>query len=162
MMKSMQTTLAKMAVVMALAGFVGTISSASADAGEHPMGTDWEKLNWVTRGPLQIVALWGDPKVEASTFFVKLRPGQKGALHAHSEDYYGVTIQGTWLKTMGDEGVKKIVAGSYIMQPKKAWHIDHCAGPETCVFFINFLGPRDVYFPDGKNRVQGMSSSGKK
>ena len=148
MRKSLKSTLAKMAAVMALAGFVGTISSASVDAGEHAMGTDWEKLNWVTRGPLQVVALWGDPKVEESAFFVKLRPGQKGALHAHSEDYHGVTIQGTWLKTMGDEGVKKIVAGSYIMQPKKEWHIDHCAGPEFCVFFINFLGPRDVYFPD--------------
>jgi quercetin dioxygenase-like cupin family protein len=162
MMTSKKTTLAKMAAVMALTGFVGTIGSASVDAGEHAMGTDWGKLNWVTLGPLQVVPLWGDPKVEESAFFVKLRSGQKGRKHAHSKDYHGVTIQGTWLKTMGDESVKKIVAGSYIMQPKKAWHIDHCAGPEACIFFINFLGPRDVFFPVGASPGQGMPPSGNK
>ena len=147
-MKSMKSTLAKMAAVLALAGFVGTISSASVDAGEHAMGTDWEKLNWVTRGPLQVVALWGDPKVEESAFFVKLRPGQKGALHAHSEDYHGVTLQGIWLKTMSDNSVKMLPAGSHILQLKKDWHIDDCAGPEDCILLIHFEGPRDVIFPE--------------
>ena len=47
MMKSIKTTLAKKAAVLALAGFVGTIGSTPVDAGEHATGPDWEKQNWV-------------------------------------------------------------------------------------------------------------------
>lgn len=148
MMKSTKTTLAKMAVVMALAGFVGTISSASVDADEHVTGTDWEKLDWVQRGPVQIVMLWGDSEGE-SAFFLRKEPGEKGARHAHNEDYHGVTLQGTWLKTMSDDSVIMLPAGSHILQPKNEWHIDDCAGPENCIFLIHFEGPRDVIFPEG-------------
>ncbi len=139
MMKSKKTTLAKLATVIALAGFVSTNSSASA-------GTDWEKQNWVQRGPVQIVMLWGDSKGE-SAFLLKKKPGEKGTKHAHSEDYHGVTLQGIWLKTMGDDSVKMLPAGSHILQLKKDWHIDDCAGPEDCILLIHFEGPRDVIFP---------------
>ncbi len=135
-MKSKKTTSAKIAAVIALAGFVGTNSSASA-------GTDWEKQNWVQRGPVQIVMLWGDSKGE-SAFFLKIKAGKEGRKHAHNEDYHGETLQGTWLKTMGDDSVIMLPAGSHIMQPKKEWHIDACAGPEDCIFFIHFEGPRDI------------------
>ena len=143
MLKSLITTLPKIAAVMALAGLVGTTGSAQEDA----MGTDLEKLKWVERGPVLIVPLWGDDSGE-SAFLLRNKPGYAGAMHTHSEDYHGVTLQGTWLKTLADDSVIKVPVGSHIMQPKKEWHIDHCAGPEFCVFFINFLGPRDVYFPD--------------
>ena len=140
MMKSKKTTLAKIAAVMALAGFVGTNSSASA-------GTDWEKQNWVQRGPVKIVMLWGDSKGE-SAFLLKNSAGYKGRKHTHNEDYHGVTLQGTWLKTIADDSVKTVPVGSHIMQPKKEWHIDGCAGPQDCILFIHFEGPRDVIFPE--------------
>ncbi len=147
MMKSIKTALVKKAAVMALAGFVGTISSASVVAGEHATGMDWETQNWVKRGPVQIVMLWGDSKGE-SAFFLKIKAGKRGAKHAHNEDYHGETLQGTWLKTMGDDSVTMLPVGSHIMQPKKEWHIDGCAGPEDCILLIHFEGPRDVIFPE--------------
>jgi len=140
MMKSVISTQTKMAAVLALAGFVGTASSASA-------GTDLENLNWVERGPVKIVMLWGDSKGE-SAFLLKNSAGYKGRKHLHNEDYQGVTLQGTWLKTLADGSVIEVPVGSHIMQPKKEWHIDGCAGPEDCILFIHFEGPRDVMFPD--------------
>ena len=141
MMKSTIITLATIAAVMVLAGCVGTTSSGS-------VGTDWEKLDWVERGPVQIVMLWGDSDGE-SAFLLKNKPEERGTRHAHSEDYHGVTLQGTWLKTMSDDSVKMLPAGSHIMQPKNEWHIDNCAGPEECIFLIHFEGPRDIFFPEG-------------
>ena len=140
MMKSMISTLSQIAAVVALAGFFGTISSALA-------GTDLENLNWVQRGPVKIVMLWGDSKGE-SAFLLKNKPGYAGAMHAHSEDYHGVTLQGTWLKKFDDDSVKEIPLGSHILQANREWHHDGCAGPEDCILFIHFEGPRDVMFPD--------------
>ena len=140
MMKSMIPTQTKIAAVVALAGFVGTISSASA-------GTDLENLNWVQRGPVKIVMLWGDSKGE-SAFLLKNSAEYKGRKHLHNEDYHGVTLQGTWLKTLADDSVITVPVGSHIMQPKKEWHIDGCAGPEDCIFFIHFEGPRDIVFQE--------------
>ncbi len=141
MMRSTKTTLAKIAAVMALAGLVGTTSFAHEDA------TDLEKLNWVERGPVRIVPLWGGKSGE-SAFLLRNKPGYAGAMHTHSEDYHGVTLQGTWLKKMDDGSVKEIPVGSHILQAKKEWHHDGCAGPEDCILFIHFEGPRDVIFPE--------------
>lgn len=140
MKKLIITTLAKMAVVMALTGFAGMIGSAAA-------GTDWDKLNWVKRGPVKIVMLWGNSKGESAFLLQMTAPGAKGKKHTHSADYRGVTLQGIWSKTKGDGSVIKLPPGSYIFQPKKEWHIDECAGPEICILFIHFEGPRDVLFP---------------
>ena len=143
MKKSTKTTLAKMAAVMALAGLVGTTGSAQEDA----MGTDLEKLNWVERGPVRVVPLWGDDSGE-SAFLLRNKPGYAGAMHTHSEDYHGVTLQGTWLKKMDDDSVKEIPTGTHVLQVKSELHIDDCAGPEDCILFIHFEGPRDVFFPE--------------
>ena len=125
-----------------LVAFIGTMLSACKD---H--STDLERLDWVKRGPVEIVALWGSDSGE-SAFLLKNKPGYKGRKHNHSADYHGVTLQGVWLKTMGDGTVKKLPVGSHIMQAKKEWHIDGCAGPENCILFIHFEGPRDVIFPE--------------
>jgi len=143
MIKSTKKTLAKMAAVMALAGLVGTTGSAQEDA----MGTDLEKLNWVERGPVLVVPLWGDDSGE-SAFLLRNKPGYAGAMHTHSEDYHGVTLQGTWLKKLDDDSVTEIPLGSHILQAKREWHQDGCAGPEDCILFIHFEGPRDVFFPE--------------
>ncbi len=140
MKTSIISILARITVVMALAGFAGMISSASA-------GTDWDKLNWVKRGPIHIVMLWGSSKGESAFLLKMKRPGAKGKRHAHSVGYHGVTLQGTWSKTKSDGSVVKLPPGSHIFQPKNEFHIDECAGPETCILFIHFEGPRDVFFP---------------
>ena len=142
-------TVTKMVAVIALTGFISTIGSVSVNAGEHTMGTDWEKLNWVKRGPIEVVMLWGSSEGEESAFFLKIKAGKSpGKMHAHSEDYRGVTLQGTWLKTTANDSLKMYPAGSYLFQPKKEWHNDGCAGPENCILLIHFEGPRDVFFPN--------------
>ncbi len=140
MRKSMISTQTKMAAVLALAGFFGTMSTASA-------GTDLENLDWVERGPVKIVMLWGGPEGE-SAFLLKNSAGYKGREHLHNEDYQGVTLQGIWVKTLADDSVIEIPVGSHFMQPKEEWHIDGCAGPEDCILFIHFEGTRDIVFSE--------------
>lgn len=143
-MKSIQIILAKVAAVLAVTGFAGTISSASLAADGLMSSTDLEKLNWVDRGPVKIVNLWGGDDSGESAFLLKIGPDFKGGKHLHSEDYRGVTLQGTWAKTWADGKVEKFPVGSYLKQPKNKWHIDGCAGPEMCIFLIHFEGPRDI------------------
>ena len=142
-MKSTKTTLATLAAVVALAGFFGTNASAQ----EAGAGTDLENLDWVERGPIAIVRLWGDDSTE-SAFLLKQEPGYKNTFHAHSEDYHGVTLQGVWLKTIADGSVIEVPVGSHFLQTKEEMHIDACAGPDACVLLIHFDGPRDIIRPD--------------
>ncbi len=143
MMKSIKTTLSKTAAVIALAGLIGTISSTALAADKDMSGTDFDKLNWVERGPVKIVSLWGGKSGE-SAFLLKIGPDFKGGKHLHSEDYHGVTLQGTWLKTWADGKIEKFPVGSHLLQPKNKWHLDSCAGPEVCVFLVHFEGTRDI------------------
>lgn len=139
-MKSKKTILA-VATVALVAIIVMVVNGCKY--GKHGKHTSLQSLDWVKRGPVKIVPLWGGDSGE-SAFLLKNKPGFTGKRHTHSENYHGVTLQGVWLKTIGDGTVKELPVGSHIMQAKEKWHIDGCKGPEHCILFIHFEGTRDI------------------
>ena len=128
-------------VTVALVAIIAVVVNG-CKYGKH---ANLESLDWVKRGPVKIVALWGGDSGE-SAFLLKNKPGYTGKKHTHSADYHGVTLQGVWLKTMGDGTTKELPVGSHIMQKKDEMHIDGCKGPHNCILFIHFEGTRDITF----------------
>jgi quercetin dioxygenase-like cupin family protein len=85
--------------------------------------------------PIEIAVLWGDRNQGAYGMLVKLPPGFQVGSHAHTSDYYGMNIQGTWVHTMNGT-TQELPPGSYVMQPGGEFHDDACKGPEGCVLLI--------------------------
>jgi hypothetical protein len=49
--------------------------------------------------------------------------------HTHTRDYWGVAVQGTWVR--GND-----------------LHADSCEGPKPCINILDFDGARDMMFPE--------------
>jgi quercetin dioxygenase-like cupin family protein len=99
--------------------------------------TSADTLNWQKFGdsPLKVAKLWGDRDTGAYGMLFKLPPGFKAGVHAHTADYNGISLAGTWVHTMDGE-TKELPPGSYVMQPGGAFHDDSCKGPEECILLI--------------------------
>ena len=110
---------------------------------------DWRPLT--PEIPLQSVQLWGErsqPGERGYGMFLILPAGAEAGLHAHTSDYHGVNIQGTWVRTVEDDPVgKELPPGSYVFQPGGQFHNDRCAGPEDCVLFIHQHSMGDMLVP---------------
>ena len=128
-----------------------TAIPTSANAAGADVAVAADKLNWGPWGdsPAQIVVLWGDPSSGEFGALLKLPPGFTPGPHAHTEAYHGVNLQGTWVHIFGNDDVRSLPAGSYVMQPGKGFHNDACAGPEECIIFIHQHGPSDFIPPKG-------------
>ena len=77
---------------------------------------DWRPLT--PEIPLQSVQLWGErsqPGERGYGMFLILPAGAEAGLHAHTSDYHGINIQGTWVRTVEDDPVgKELPPGSYV------------------------------------------------
>jgi hypothetical protein len=78
---------------------------------------------------------------------LKLPAGGEAGLHAHTGDYHGVSVSGTWLHM--DEGGewKELPPGSYVMQPGKAFHNDSCKAGADCIVFVHQHKKGDFLLP---------------
>ena len=99
--------------------------------------------------PVDVVPLWGDRNAGGDYgMFLRLKAGQQAGMHAHSADYYGVNVKGTWVREIqGDPVRKELPQGSYVLQPGKQFHNDICKGPEDCVLLIHQHAKSDVIQP---------------
>ena len=129
------------ALALALAAVGGyAAGQASAAAPKPSTVVPFSDVKWVEYAPgvpLQVGALWGDRTKGAYGMFLKMPAGFEAGLHAHTADYHGVLISGTW--THSDEGqadAKELAPGSYVMQPGKAFHNDKCKAGADCVLLI--------------------------
>lgn len=122
------TLLVSVAGVSYIAGAIGASKGGmmSSDA------MTWEKFG---DSPLKVAKLWGDRDQGAYGMLFKLPAGFKAGPHAHTADYNGISLAGTWVHTMDGE-TKELPPGSYVMQPGGQYHDDSCKGPEECVLFI--------------------------
>ncbi len=104
--------------------------------------------------PVDVAPLWGDrTKGGDYGMFLRLRAGQEAGMHAHSADYHGVNVQGTWIRTIqGDPVLKELPPGSYVFQPAKQFHNDRCKGPEDCILLIHQHAVSDVIQPPAAAR----------
>ncbi len=129
--------------VLAIPAF--TALSTSAHAGDKDIAVAVDELNWVPFGdtPAQLAVLWGDLESDDWAMLLKLPPGFTPGPHSHTGDYHGVNLQGTWTHIFGDDDVRSLLPGSYVMQPGKELHNDACAGPDECLLFIHQHAPMD-------------------
>ncbi|MDP3748196.1 MAG: DUF4437 domain-containing protein [Phenylobacterium sp.] len=98
----------------------------------------------------QLTVLWGD-RDKDGTFgqLVKMPPGFDSGLHAHSGDYHGVLVSGTWahVDASGKGADVPLGPGSYVRQPGGEMHIDRCVSQEPCVLFTFQYARADVIWP---------------
>ncbi len=126
-------------VVAWVAGTIGVAGGALAqDQPAAAVNLSAEELNLA---PMQPVVVWGDrsqPGADGYGMFLVLPAGAEAGVHAHTGDYHGINVQGTWVRTVeGDPVEKELPPGSYVFQPGGQFHNDRCAGPDDCVLFIH-------------------------
>lgn len=116
-------------------------------AGQH-VSRSVDNLAWVNGGPgLDFALLWGDWTKDEHGMIVRIKAGHAAPKHSHTSDYHGVTIQGSWVHTYGENDDRTLAPGSYAFQSGKEDHGDRCAGPQDCLILIHQHGPRDFVVP---------------
>ncbi len=99
-----------------------------------------DKMEWQSMGPdspLKVLVLWGDPSKGEHGRLLKLPAGFVAPTHAHTGDYHGINLTGTWRHGFDEEASQDLPPGSYVFQPGKAMHNDACVGPEDCIIFLS-------------------------
>ena len=110
---------------------------------------DSANINWEESGVpgAQFGLLWGSTKGKDATWLVRIKPGAAFPIHAHNNDYWGLSLQGRWIH-IGPKGKElSVPKGSYAFQASGEWHADRCDGTEDCIILLDFDGIRDVFFP---------------
>lgn len=68
-------------------------------------------------------------------------------LHAHSGDFHGVLIKGTWLHEDASGNGTPVQPGSYVRQAGGEMHVDRCVSKEPCLLFLFQYARADVILP---------------
>lgn len=97
-----------------------------------------DQMEWKEIAPgIQRVILWGDRDTGAYAMLLKIAPGTVADPHAHTGDYHGVNVKGTWRHSFDTGEQRDLPPGSFILQPGMALHGDACVSTEECIFFIH-------------------------
>jgi hypothetical protein len=115
------------------------ISGPAASAGDGKM-TAADEMEWqemAPGSPLKIVMLWGDRSKGDYGMLLKMPAGFAAPVHAHTGDYYGMNVTGTWRHSFDGGEERALPPGSYVFQPGTGMHGDTCVGPEDCILFIH-------------------------
>ena len=138
-------------VVVCAAGAIGAATGEGSAQEQTPAAVNRsaDELNVTATQP---VIVWGDrsqPGEDGYGMFLILPAGSEVGMHAHTGDYHGINIRGTWVRTVeGDSVEKELPPGSYVFQPGGQFHNDACAGPDDCVLFIHQHTMGDLLLPD--------------
>jgi hypothetical protein len=98
--------------------------------------------------PQRITDLWGNRDRDGGFGeLVELPPGFRSPLHAHSGDFHGVLIKGTWVHEDADGKGVALEPGSYVRQAGGDMHVDRCVSKEPCLLFLFQYARADVIFP---------------
>ena len=95
----------------------------------------WQELR--PGSPVKMVILWGDRDKGEYAMLLKLPAGFVAPIHAHTGDYHGMNLTGTWRHSFDGTEERDLSPGSYLLQPGMGMHGDACVGPEDCVLFIH-------------------------
>jgi hypothetical protein len=132
------------------------LAAEPGDVSARSLSKPYAELQWrrQTPGlPIMISELWGDRDRDGGYGeLVQLPPGFDSGLHAHSGDFHGVLIQGTWVHVddSGKGADVPLAPGSYVRQPGGGMHIDRCVSKVPCVLFLFQYARADVLWPPGK------------
>ncbi len=143
----MKLTFKKIAQLF-IAAAIG-MASVNAVAGEQ-LSRSVDDLEWVNGGPgLDFALVWGDWTQDDYGMIVRIEAGVAAPRHAHTGDYHGVTIQGNWVHTYGEDDERTLTPGGYAFQAGGEVHGDRCEGTVDCLILIHQHGPRDFLLPNG-------------
>ncbi len=87
--------------------------------------------------PVKRTILWGDRSKGEYAQLLRIPAGFVAPIHAHSGDYHGVNLTGTWRHSFDGGEQRDLPPGSYVFQPGMGMHGDACVGPEDCILFIH-------------------------
>ena len=96
---------------------------------------EWQEL--APNSPLKVVTLWGDSSQGESARLIKFPAGFVAPIHAHTGDYHGINLTGTWRHSFDGGEERELPPGSYVFQPGTAFHGDACVGPEDCILLLH-------------------------
>jgi quercetin dioxygenase-like cupin family protein len=111
------------------------------------------ELKWVPQSPdvpLMLASLWGHRDQGHYGELVRMPAGFNSGLHAHTGNFYGVLVSGTWIH-MEENGAgadQELGPGSYVMQPGRGMHVDQCKQGTDCILFLYQDEKGDVTWPD--------------
>jgi quercetin dioxygenase-like cupin family protein len=119
---------------------LATTGLACADDAKIGTMTASDQMEWrelAPGSPVKMVILWGDRNKGEYAMLIKIPAGFVAPIHAHTGDYHGVNLTGTWRHSFDGGEQKDMSPGSYVFQPGMGMHGDACLGSEDCVLFIH-------------------------
>jgi len=112
----------------------------AAGQADHGTMSAFNEMEWKENrpgSPVRVVVLWGDPSQGEHGRLLKLPAGFVAPVHAHTGDYHGINLTGTWRHSFEDGEERELPPGSHVFQPGMAMHGDSCVGPEDCILFLH-------------------------
>jgi hypothetical protein len=111
-----------------------------------------EKMGWRPQAPglpQRLTTLWGNRDRDGGFGqLIELPPGFRSPLHAHSGDFHGVLIKGTWRhEDASGNGTSLTTPGSYVRQAGGEMHVDRCVSNTPCLLFLFQYSRADVILP---------------
>jgi hypothetical protein len=97
-------------------------------------------------GELKASPAYGDLSKGQHGTFIKMPAQFISPHHTHTEDYFGVVVQGVGVNTQEGKSDVALPVGSYWLQKGKEKHVTKCVSDTDCLFFIYQPGPFD-YVP---------------
>ena len=112
----------------------------AAGAANHGTMSAYSEAAWkeIRPGsPVSVMPLWGDASTGEHGRLLKLPAGFVAPDYAHTGDYHGINLTGTWRHSFDGGEERELPPGSYVFQPGMAIHGDACVGPEDCVLVLH-------------------------
>ena len=94
-------------------------------------------------GELKAAGAYGDLSKGMHGTFIRMPAHFVSALHTHTEDYFGIVIQGIGVNTQPGKADVELPVGSYWLQKGQEKHITKCVSDTECLFFIYQPGKFD-------------------
>ena len=94
-------------------------------------------------GELKAAPAYGDLTHGMHGTFIRMPAHFVSPLHTHTEDYFGVVIEGVGVNTQQGGEDKALPVGSYWLQKGKEKHVTKCVSDTDCLFFIYQPGKFD-------------------
>ena len=135
--------LAVVAAGTALANAQGSDTSVSRPKTTFLFGPTGVKTDI---GELMASPAYGDLGKSQHGTFIKMPAKFVSPLHTHTEDYFGIVIEGVGVNTQPGKEDVKLSVGSYWFQKGKENHVTKCVSEADCLFFIYQPGKFD-YVP---------------
>lgn len=127
-------------LLLGLSLIAATGLSYAADDGKAGTMTAADQMEWRELGPgspVKMVILWGDRNKGEYAMLLRIPAGFVAPIHAHTGDYHGMNLTGTWRHSFDGGEERELPPGSYVFQPGMAMHGDACIGPDDCVLFVH-------------------------